>query len=793
MFTPRKVHLSTLAMIVAVASASPPVGAANMGTAFTYQGRLVKNGAPVGSPAAVVCNLTFRLYDDATGGDQVGLSPQGPFAVTIDRGLFTQHLDFGGSAINGDARWLEIAVQCPGDAMPRVLPPRQELKPAPHALALPGLYTQQNNTSPPNLIGGFNGNSVSPGKVGATIAGGGSSVTPNRVMGDYGTVGGGVANNASGNLSTVGGGDGNTARGANSTIGGGQRNTANGEDSTIGGGKMNTSEAGFSTVSGGHENNASGYASIIGGGSGNTASGYKSVISGGNNNAATGFHSTVAGGSHNYATASFGTIVGGGPSHPEDDPAATNNRVYDAYGSIGGGGFNRAGSDDGNQGSSQFATIGGGVRNEARGRGSVVGGGRFNYASGNDSVVGGGYYNHATADFATIAGGGPSDPDVDPTTSNSVYDNYGTVGGGGRNTAGSNDGDLVSGQYATIGGGYFNIASGAHSSVGGGQGNSAMGKYATIAGGGPLNPDDDPRETSNSVYDDYGTVGGGGYNSAGSDDGETFSARCATVNGGCVNQASGSYSAVGGGDINIASGEGSSVGGGFQNTASGEFSTVPGGRLNQGGGAYSFAAGRRAKVRTPAQVGVGNTGDQGTFVWADSANADFQSTGSNQFLVRASGGIYLGANNTVNIHADQFINTSTGGYLTLGGTWTNSSDRDMKENIRPIDPNDVLSRVLSMPVARWKYREEGDSIEHIGPMAQDFHAAFGLGDSDKSIATIDADGVAFAAIQGLYEVVQDKDCRIEELEDQNAELHARLAALEALVGKLVSPHNGGGR
>ena len=75
-------------------------------------------------------------------------------------------------------------------------------------------------------------------------------------------------------------------------------------------------------------------------------------------------------------------------------------------------------------------------------------------------------------------------------------------------------------------------------------------------------------------------------------------------------------------------------------------------------------------------------------------------------------------------------------------------------------------------------------------------AAFGLGDSDKSIATIDADGVALAAIQGLYEVVQEKDCRIEELEAKAAsveQLEAKVAALEALVNKLAAQQNGGSR
>ena len=81
-------------------------------------------------------------------------------------------------------------------------------------------------------------------------------------------------------------------------------------------------------------------------------------------------------------------------------------------------------------------------------------------------------------------------------------------------------------------------------------------------------------------------------------------------------------------------------------------------------------------------------------------------------------------------------------------------------------------------------------------MGQDFHSAFGVGEEETRITTIDADGVALAAIQGLYQIVQEKDCRIEELEAKLSsveELEAKVASLEALVVKLASQQNGGGR
>jgi hypothetical protein len=126
------------------------------------------------------CEFEFNLWDAAgsgsppTGGTQIGAT-QLVTGVSVSGGVFTvgpPDIDFGAGAINGEARRLEIHVKCPPEAGFTPLSPRVELAAAPHALALPGLYTQQNATSP-NIIGGFGGNMIAPGVVGATIAGGG--------------------------------------------------------------------------------------------------------------------------------------------------------------------------------------------------------------------------------------------------------------------------------------------------------------------------------------------------------------------------------------------------------------------------------------------------------------------------------------------------------------------------------------------------------------------------------------------------------------------------------------------
>ena len=91
----------------------------------------------------------------------------------------------------------------------------------------------------------------------------------------------------------------------------------------------------------------------------------------------------------------------------------------------------------------------------------------------------------------------------------------------------------------------------------------------------------------------------------------------------------------------------------------------------------------------------------------------------------------------------------------------------------------TLERLVSIPIETWNYKTQDPSIRHMGPMAQDFYAAFGLGVDDKHISTVDADGVALAAIQGLYELVKEKDAQIAKQQEQITQLSERLAALEA--------------
>ena len=300
--------------------------------------------------------------------------------------------------------------------------------------------------------------------------------------------------------------------------------------------------------------------------------------------------------------------------------------------------------------------------------------------------------------------------------------------------------------------------------IGGAPGNfvTAGAFGATIGGGGALST------AQNRVTDNFGTVAGGVDNQAGNGGEDPNDADAATVCGGAqnsavgfhsfvggggMNRAGGLISTVGGGNFNIADGAGANISGGQANTAGGNYSMIPGGFNNTAAGQFSLAAGTRARAM-----------NSGSFVWGGDVNADISDTGANQFIVRAAGGVWLGTTSSPVIDQLDFLSTSTGAHLTLAGVWKNNSDRASKEDFESIDRRDLLERVAALPISKWKYKVEGSNVHHVGPMAQDFAAAFGLGGDDRSISTLDADGISLAAIQALYEEVQELRKRVAELE-----------------------------
>ncbi len=284
--------------------------------------------------------------------------------------------------------------------------------------------------------------------------------------------------------------------------------------------------------------------------------------------------------------------------------------------------------------------------------------------------------------------------------------------------------------------------------IGGYSGNTVTSGVvgATIGGGGASS-------VINHVTDSYGTIGGGRGNLAGNDDEYPYSAQYVTISGGLDN---------------IASGILSTVSGGYDNHASGYSAAIPGGTENTAAGDYSFAAGLRAKAN-----------NNGCFVWSDTSLAmDLACDTDNRWVARAHGGVYF---YTGFFDSPIPPDTYWGVYVEpRGNVWNMISDRAIKENFSSVDSRAVLESLASVPLYEYNLKSQDPDNRHIGPVAQDFYATFGYGVSDTAINMGDADGVTFAAIQGLYEILQEKDTQIQELE-------TRLLALEGQIPKSESP------
>jgi hypothetical protein len=409
------------------------------------------------------------------------------------------------------------------------------------------------------------------------------------------------------------------------------------------------------------------------------------------------------------------------------------------------------------------------------------------------NVIGGGVIG------ATISGGGTTNAIGFPSI-NSIYSSFGSVGGGKFNRI------APLSEYSTISGGAGNsVGTNSQSSTISGGGGGFIGnesEYCSIGGG-----------VGNQIksQSSLSTIAGGYLNQIGTNSGS------GVIGGGFANNIysnSTSATIAGGIQNTIGTNSGSSViGGGANNvvTANANYATIPGG-LNNAATNHAYAAGRRAKAIHP-----------GAFVWADSTDADFASTTTNQFNLRAAGGlrlsdttpgIYFGTtirqmlnlwstnfaigvqDSTTYFRSDSIFAWFRGGQhtnsgpgaggstlmtlnssgLAVNGTFVSSSDRNVKQDFTPVNALTVLEKVIALPLSEWSYRHDEQASRHLGPMAQDFRAAFGLGADEKHIATVDADGVAFAAIQGLNQ-------KLEEQKAENAALKARLEKLEALIEK----------
>ena len=190
------------------------------------------------------------------------------------------------------------------------------------------------------------------------------------------------------------------------------------------------------------------------------------------------------------------------------------------------------------------------------------------------------------------------------------------------------------------------------------------------------------------------------------------------------------------------------------------------GLQNSASGNFSVAIGKNA--RTANRQGSVVLGDGCASFSSDSVYP----TANNQFVVRGCGGIKMFTNQGL----------TAGVELAAGGSgWSAVSDRNRKTNFLELTGEDVLVRLRAVPVTTWNYKTQDPSIRHMGPMAQDFAAAFGLGESSLLINSIDIDGVTMAGVKALDARTMMQQSRIEVLEKENAELRARLERLEKLL------------
>jgi hypothetical protein len=420
------------------------------------------------------------------------------------------------------------------------------------------------------------------------------------------------------------------------------------------------------------------------------------------------------------------------------------NRVFGDMGSVGGGAGNEAGS---------IATVSGGTGNSATGIRSAIGGGQDNRATRDSSVIGGGYGNVAEGNHAAVGGG----------ISNTASEVNATVGGG--------SGNVASERHTTVSGGSVNKASGFASSIGGGTYNKAGATYSAVGGG-----------ISNAASGMESTVCGGAGNVA--------SGEGAGIVGGMSNRATGTYSTIAGGRANVAGSEANdpkgcayaAVGGGMENVASGSYSAVPGGSQNLAGGDHSFAAGHRAKVEA---------NHEGVFLFSDHHENDFASAAPNEFAVRSAGGVRFVTGTDAGGRPMAGVRIPPG-----GGAWEMLSDKFSKTAFSAVNGQEILERLEMLPIQSWSYRTEDPQVRHIGPTSQDFHEIFQIGKDERFISTVDADGVALAAVKELLHKVREKEAIIEDQREQirkmeegisaqmkgMAALEERLSQIERVVG-----------
>ncbi|MEW5875913.1 MAG: tail fiber domain-containing protein [Candidatus Zixiibacteriota bacterium] len=719
---------------------------------LNYQGILQSGGNPVNSTVSVV----FTLYSVASGGtalwtETVNVTPDNEGRFNVLLGSTTPVPD---SVFRTDA-YLGIKVGADAEMSTR------------HRIVSVG-YSYRVGTVDSALGGTITSKvSIGPGHTNSGVSGfvAGES---NDLSSDWGTISGGRLNDMlDGEGDVIGGGRTNViSDGDHCVIGGGLGGTIRDNWwSVIGGGAANRVDSGgrYNAIVGGFANRIykDQYGATITGGSANrigqpgvnalaarafaTDSVIGGTVVGGVENTASGDFATVAGGYRNEALA-YAAFAAGSGAHALHSGSFVWADSSDTMSSTGPDQFliqANGGVGIGTDSPSEQLEVAGTVY-------SSIGGFRFPDNTVQTTAAVGLASGWTDASGAVIL--------VDPLDSVGIGTSLPTaklevvgdvavtgsarIGPGCTNPGGN---AFVAGQN--------NTASGQLSTVAGGDQNTASGLNATVAGG-----------TGNMATASFSAIGGGFTNSA--------SGNRSTIAGGYGNFSSAFASTVGGGAANMATGDHAVVAGGNGNFATGQHSAIPGGILNRARGEGSFAAGSHAQADHDGAVVIS------AYDPLSGIGDSSYSSAIGQMLLRADGGFYLSdTGGTPPVDAIRFLNTSTGAYLSQSGAWTNLSDANTKENFQPVDGEELLARLAALPIQKWNYRVDGAEIQHIGPTAQDFHQAFGVGENDRTLSTIDPAGVALAAIQQLYrttKLLEDRTSELENLKAEVAELKARI-------------------
>jgi hypothetical protein len=451
-----------------------------------------------------------------------------------------------------------------------------------------------------------------------------------------------------------------------------------------------------------------------------------------------------------FPTAATDNLVAG----PQTTEAA-GTQLFFINNAAGGQGSFRAGSVTGtqwiaaNRGVDSFAAglnntasgpecaVVGGSSNVASGvTGSAfIGAGTSNICSGNNAFIGAGSSNVATSVNGAVCGGlsntaSGADSFVGCGISNSAVGAQSVVCGGGSNvapltgnTANAIASGILCGLTNTI------AVAGAESVIVGGISNTVNAGTAAIVGG------------TNNIVAGTGTsafIGGGTFNTA-------SGALAVVVGGGgtttvLANQATGSAAFVGAGTVNLASGTNAVVAGGNNNTA---------------GGNSAWAGGNFASAS-----------HNNSFVWGDGTSTALNPTAdaaTNQFVVSCAGGSNFYTTARPGVVGPSLVAASI--------DWVASSAREIKENIIEADHEDILRRVVDLPVYMYNIIGTAAADKSIGPIAQEWNERFETRKHAHGISNADMRGVSLCAIKALA-------ARNAALAKSNGALAARLDALE---------------